>query len=173
MSKFLSVFFIFLFASPALAFGKLAFIDIKRIESEAIVTKNLKKSFEDAGAKLDKEVEKERAQFEKKVEQFKKAAATLTNEANDKKQLELQAEAKKIELKLQSKATSIEEAKRNALDKINEKIKVIAEKISAKEGYEAVLTSTFVIYYPTSADITKSVISNLDKEMKTVPFSVK
>lgn len=154
-------------------FAKIAVVDIKQIEEDAIVTKNLKSQIMKAAEELEKEVTTARADMEKKVSDLQKAASTLSAEAVEKRRNELQKEFLAVEGKLQEHDASIQEARMKALETINQKVKDIAKKLAEKREYEAVFASTFMIYYPSAIDITKDVINELNSEMKTVPFEVK
>lgn len=163
----------FLLIAYNFAFAKFAIVDIKQIEDEAVVTKNLKNQIAKAGEVLEKEVTDARAEMEKKVADLQKAASTLSSEAVEKRKGDLQKEFMAIEGSLQEHDAAIQEARTKALETINQKVKDIAKKIAEKRDYEAVFASTFIIYYPSALDITKDVINELNSEMKTVAFEVK
>lgn len=150
-----------------------AVIDIKKIEEDALVAKDLQKKIDEATQNLEKTILSEKERMEKKVADIQKIASTLSMEAQEKKRVELQKEVMEIETSLQQRDREIQEARIKALETINDKVKQISIKISKDKGYNAVLTSAFLVYYPASIDITKEVIESLNKEMKIVNFTIK
>jgi outer membrane protein len=161
---------ILLFTSSA--FAKFAVVDIKKIEDEAIVAKSLKEQLSKAGESLEVDINTAREKIEKKVADLQKIAPTLSPDATEKRKAELQKEFISIESELQTKENQIQEARMKALEEINDKIKSISEKIAKEKSFEMVFASNVLIYYSQESDITKDVISALNKEMKSVDIKL-
>lgn len=152
--------------------GNFAVVDMKQIEDGAHVMKHLKEKILHAGSQLEKSVSSETERMEKKVADLQRISSTLSAEAAEKKRSELQKEFVSVQGSLQEREKEIGEAKMKSLELVNDKVSQIATDIAKKNGYNSVLTAAFLVYYDSSLDITKDVLSVLNKEMKTVTFSL-
>ena len=146
--------------SNVLAGQKFAFVDLKKIEEESAVAKDLREYLTKKQAKLEVEVKKEKEKAQLKISEFQKNAG----KSNSAKQEKLQKELIEIDNLLQEKVKDLENIKNSALEKVNEKIRSASENIAEKKGYSAVFTTNAALYHDKSDDITDDVISKLSKE---------
>ena len=154
-------------------YAKFAVIDMKRIEEESLVAKDLKEKMMKASKELENTVQTSKEKIEKKVADLQKIASTLSPENVEKKRNELQKEFMSIEASIQQKDAELQEKRIAALEEINSKIKEVSAKIAKQKSIEIIFTNTLVVYYDekTEVDITKDVISMLNKELKKSSFN--
>ena len=155
------------------AYAKIAVIDMRKIEDESLVAKDLKEKIIKASKELENTVQVAKNKIDMKVADLQKIAPTISPESVEKKRNEIQKEFLSIESSIQQRDAELQEKRISALEEINDKIKLVSAKIAKQKNIDLVLVNTLIVYYNDSGDIdiTKDVITELNKEIKKSSFN--
>lgn len=146
-------------------------VDVKKIEEEAAVVKYIKTKIDKKQQKLQDEVEKERNIAQKKIADLQKIGNSISKDAFEKKQKNLEKELAATEQKLQNKARDFQNLQLEIVTKVDDKIREITAQIAKKEGYSVVISSASLLYASDSINITDDVLKALNREMSTIEVS--
>ena len=166
MKCLLKVFLTLFLLSAALVRAEVSIgvIDLQKIlatvKEGKDINDKLKKSFEDKKAILKKEEEK----LKKEQEEFIKQAALLSSDAKVKKEVDLQQKIGALQKKSMDYQKEISDQEANLKKPLLEKIKVIIEDISAKEGVDLTVevSASPIVYAKNKKNLTDAIIKAYD-----------
>lgn len=166
--KMVSVLFAVVFASVAAqAQFKMAFVDTQKAIQDSKMGKKAKSELEKEGEKKKKELDKKKVDIEKMRDDLEKKRSLLSEEAFNKKAQELQEETFKFQQIVGKSQNELQKKENDLLGPIADKMKSIIEKIAKEKGFSMVIQTNpvqqNVIYGADDVNITKDVISAMDK----------
>jgi len=164
----------FAFASVAMAQSTILVVDQARVIRESSVGKHISTQLKSIGATMESElkakaspVESERDRLVNELKGLDQAALKSRPDLQKRAQdIMVKGQGAQIEAQYLQRELQITEAK--ALKQVNEKIATILEKIVAERGASIILDRSLVIYGGKTADVTDTVISRLNSQMRTV-----
>ena len=161
-------------SATAMAQSTILVVDQSRVIRESTVGKHIATQLKSIGTSMESELKAKASPIESErdrlVNELKnmdqnalKSRPDLQKRAQDlvQKGQSTQVEAQYLQRELQ-----ITEAK--AMKQVNERVAKILEKIVAERGADIILDRSLVIYGGKTADITETVLSRLNSEMRTV-----
>ncbi len=162
--RIVALLFVLLMIAPVYA-QKIALVDLKEVASQANELKARMKELEALQAKGQKEIDAKEAELAKLQEEMEKTAKMpgATDEAKamlyekaQKKYAEYQKLVMQRQKELSEKAEPIQK-------KFVEKVRKIAQTIAVKKGYDIVIPAEQALYFNDKFDITKDVVSEINK----------
>ena len=165
-----------LFSASAFAQSTILVVDTGRVLRDSDVGKHIKRQLETIGKSMESEAKAKASPLESKGKSLEaqlkgKTRASLQTDTALKAQLQSfqkDQQAVKVDLAFKQKEMQITEAK--AVQKVQERLRVILEAIVAERNADVVLERSLVIYGD-PVDVTDTVISRLNSQMKTVPVT--
>lgn len=162
------------FAGVALAQSTILVVDQNRIIRESSVGKHVAKQMESIGKTMESELKAKatpiQSDRDRLMNELKNmdAAALKSRPDLQKRAQDLQVKGQKaqVEAAYLQQEMKITEAK--AMKQVNEKVAKILEAVVAERNADVILDRSLVIYGGKSTDVTDTVISRLNSQLRTV-----
>ena len=172
MLRLLPVFLLFMFIEVLHAEVKLSMIDANKIGEESIAFKTAMEKIKSKAEESDKDAMKMQKEFTKKYETLGKQKNVLSADEYNKKSDALNKEVEKEEKVLYAQRANLDKAYREANEALSKKTKAIIEKIAKEKGITIVFDKSTAIYSEASIDITKEVVSEVNKQLKSIDINL-
>ncbi len=165
-----------LFSASAFAQSTILVVDTGRVLRDSEVGKHIKRQLETIGKSMESEAKAKASPLESKgksLEAQLKGKSIDSLKGDTALQAQLQSfrkdqQAVKVDLAYKQKEMQITEQK--AVQKVQDRLRVILKSIVAERNADVVLERSLVIYGD-PVDVTDTVISRLNSQMKTVPVT--
>ena len=165
-----------LFSASAFAQSTILVVDTSRVLRDSEVGKHIKRQLETIGKSMESEAKAKASPLESKGKSLEaqlkgKTRASLQTDTALQAQIksfQQDQQAVKVDLAYKQKEMQITEGK--AVQKVQERLRVILKSIVAERNADVVLERSLVIYGD-PVDVTDTVISRLNSQMKTVPVT--
>jgi len=160
--------------NAAMAQSTILVVDQSRVLRDSDVGKHVKRQIESIGKQMEAEM---KAQVTPIVDERARLMAELKNMNAEalksrpdlqKRAVSLQEKNQKSQLEVKYKQTELQITEKKALAKINERLVTIIKAIVDEKQADVVLDRSMVIFTGPNSDITDTVISRLNSQMKTV-----
>lgn len=162
------------FSVSATAQSTVLVVDQTRVLRDSDVGKHIKRQLQSIGKQMGTEMKSQTSPLmterDRLVKQLKgmDAAALKTRPDLEKKAIKLQSDFEKSKLEEAYKQKELQVTEQKALAKVNAKLTTILEAIVKERRADVLLDRSLVIYTGKSVDITETVISRLNSQMRTV-----
>ena len=165
-----------LFSASAFAQSTILVVDTGRVLRDSDVGKHIKRQLETIGKSMESEAKAKASPLESKgksLEAQLKGKSIDSLKGDTALQAQLQSfrkdqQAVQVDLRYKQKEMQITEQK--AVQKVQDRLRVILKSIVADRNADVVLERSLVIYGD-PVDVTDTVISRLNSQMKTVPVT--
>ena len=165
-----------LFSATAMAQSTILVVDTSRVLRDSEVGKHIKRQLETIGKSMESEAKAKASPLQSKGKTLEaqlkgKTVASLQNDTALQAQIQSfkkDQQAVQVDLAYKQKELQLTESK--AVAKVQERLRVILKAIVAERNADVVLERSLVIYGD-PADVTDTVISRLNSQLKTVPVS--
>lgn len=153
-------------AAAVAASPKIAVVDLQRVLEESIVGKaskaNLDKSMKEAKARL----EIERIKMEQMQQELQKQKSLLSAEAWSNRRMAFMKAERDFQRQVADSQEELQARTAQNVQKIMDQVTRIAAEIAADKGFDFVIEKDvrFVLYADSGIDVSKEVISALDKK---------
>ncbi len=164
----------FAFASAAFAQSTILVVDQGRVLRESSVGKHIAKQVETIGKSMQSEIKATaspiKSDRDRLMAELKNmdAAALKGRPDLQKRAQALMEKGQKTQVEAAYKQRELQITEAKAMKQVNEKLAKILEKVVAERGADIILDRSLVIYGGKSTDITDTVISRLNSQMRTV-----
>lgn len=164
------------FSASAMAQSTILVVDTGRVLRDSDVGKHIKRQLDTIGKSMESEAKAKASPLESKgksLEAKLKGKSVASLQGDTALQAQIQSfkkdqQAVQVDLAYKKKELQITEGK--AVQKVQERLRVILKAIVAERNADVVLERSLVIYGD-PADVTDTVISRLNNQLKTVPVS--
>lgn len=176
MKKALVLFLLVVGMQPAAAFAQdIATINIQSILRDSAAAKSTKQQIEAKRDQYQDELKKIEDKLHKEDQELAEQRSLLSPEALEQKSREFRSKITEAQKDVQQKKLRLDAAYANALNTIQEAVLKIVEKMSKDKGFVAVVPTSQLLYAQPQLDITKEVLTQLDKDLPkvTVDFNAK
>ncbi len=165
-----------LFSASAMAQSTILVVDTGRVLRDSEVGKHIKRQLETIGKSMESEAKAKTSPLESKgktLEAQLKGKTMASLQSDTALQAQIQSfkkdqQAVQVDLAYKQKEMQITEGK--AVQKVQERLRVILKAIVAERNADVVLERSLVIYGD-PVDVTDTVISRLNSQMRTVPVT--
>jgi len=166
----------FIFAASAMAQSTILVVDTQRVLRDSEVGKHIARQLKTIGSSMEAEAKAKASPLESKgksLEAQLKGVTPQSLQANTALQQQIKSfrqdqQAVQVDVAYKQKEMQITEAK--AVQKVQERLRGILKSIVAERNADVVLERSLVIYGD-PVDVTDTVISRLNAQMKTVPVT--
>lgn len=164
----------FAFASVAMAQSTILVVDQSRVIRESSVGKHVATQLKSIGTSMESELKAKAAPVEsdrdRLVNELKglDQAALASRPDLQKRAQDIMQKGQTAQLEAQYLQRELQITEGKALKQVNDKVATILEKLVAERGADIILDRSLVIYGGKTSDVTDTVISRLNSEMRTV-----
>jgi len=164
----------FAFSATAFAQSTILTIDQNRILRESEVGKHIKRQMESIGKSMESEIKASTSPLtserDRLVNELKSmdAAALKSRPDLQKRAQDLAAKGQKQQVEAKYKQAELKITEQKAIKKVNERLAKILEAIVAERKADIILDRSLVIYGGKTTDVTNTVLSRLNSQMRTV-----
>jgi outer membrane protein len=162
------------FAGSALAQSTILVVDQGRVIRESSVGKHIAAQMKSIGASMESElkasatpIQSERDRLMAELKNMD-AAALKSRPDLQKRAQDLMEKGQKTQVEAAYKQRELQVTEAKAMKQVNEKLAKILEAVVAERNADVILDRSLVIYGGKSTDITDTVISRLNSQMRTV-----
>lgn len=150
--------------SPALAAGKIGFVDLQKALNLSKAGKNAKTSITEKVKEFEVKIEGQQNELKKLKEELEKQAVLLSADARAAKERDYQQKLKDFQRFTKDRQEELQQLDAQYTNQIVEKLLEMAQDIAKKDGFDLLLErgSGGVIYGAESIDITDKLIAASD-----------
>lgn len=173
----LALLFAVLSVSTAAAQTTILIVDQNRVMRDSEVGKHIKRQLESIGKSMEAEMKPQQAALKSDSERlFSELKSMSVDALKSRPDLQQRARAfeekrNKAQLEAKYKQAELQRTEQKALIQVNQKLESILKALVAERNADVIIDRTIVIYGGERADVTDTVISRLNAQMKTVPVS--
>ncbi len=143
-ARFALLFSLFI-ATPAWA-GKTAVVDFQRAVMETTEGKAAQERLDSMYSTRKAEIDKLRKQLEKELEDYQSKALILSEDSREATEKDLMAKQQKFETLYGQYQTEMQQTYYTLLSDLDEKMRLLTEKIAKEKAYDVVLDRAAVVY---------------------------
>jgi outer membrane protein len=162
-------------SSAAFAQSTILVVDQGRVIRDSSVGKHVAKQIESIGKSMESElkasaspIQSERDRLMSELKSMD-AAALKSRPDLQKRAQDLVQKGQKTQVEAAYKQRELQVTEAKAMKQVNEKLAKILEAVVAERNADVILDRSLVIYGGKSTDITDTVISRLNSQLRTVP----
>lgn len=152
--------------ADAMAPAKIAIVDIEKAIKQTSAGQKMSKELQVEFDKKKNEFTKRDGDLRKMFEDLEKKKSLLTDEARQKKAMELQQEQIKFQKEVAESETRIRTKERNLIEPIAKKMEEIIDRVAKDGGYTAILDRRAILWGSKAADLTEAVVKEFEKAKK-------
>lgn len=166
-----------LMSASAFAQSTILIVDQGRVIRDSEVGKHIARQLESIGKSMESEMKASTAPLtserDRLVAELKNMDASAVQSRPDLQQRakDLMTKGQKQQLEARYKQQELAITEQKALKQVNEKLAKVLEAIVAERGADIILDRSLVIYGGKTADVTDTVISRLNSQLRTVTVS--
>lgn len=154
--------------SRAQSANDIATINIQAILRESAAAKSAKKQIDAKRDTYQAELKKIEDKLRKEDQALAEQRSLLSPEALEQKAREFRTQVTEAQKDVQEKRERLGEAYNKAVGDIQEAVMKIVEKMAAEKGFKVVIPTNNLVYATSELDITKPVLTQLDKNLPKV-----
>jgi len=165
-----------LLSATAMAQSTILVVDTGRVLRDSDVGKHIARQLETIGKSMEAEAKAKASPLESKGKSLEaqlkgKTMASLQGDTALQQQIQtFRQDQQKVAIDLQYKQQEMKITEAKAVQKVQERLRTILKSIVAERNADVVLERSLVIYGD-PVDVTDTVISRLNSQMKTVPVT--
>ena len=148
-----------------------AVLDVQRILIDALAVKNIREQITKYGTSFEQEIEKERKEIRTANQELARQRTILSPEAFAEKRRKFEQRVVEVQRLVQQRQRELDKSRNEAMIVVNKAYTGIISKIANERNLAVILRKNQTAYAVTSLDLTKEVLSRLDKELPTVKVS--
>lgn len=149
---------------PAVA----AVIDYQRILQEASAARSMRDQIDARREAYQAEIDREEARLRKAEQDFAKQRSVLTPEAQAERRRQFEQEVVEVQRMVQERRRALDRASALALNEVKEALIEIVTGIADEKGFNIVLSSSEVLFFARTIDLTEDVLADLDERLPDV-----
>lgn len=164
----------FSLTNTAFAQSTILVLDQGRVIRDSSVGKHIANQMKSISKSMEEELKKSakplKSERDRLMSELKSMDATALKSRPDleKRAKDLMAKGQKTQVEAAYKQRELQITEAKAMKKVNEKLAKILESVVAERNADIILDRSLVIYGGKSTDITETVISRLNSQMRTV-----
>jgi outer membrane protein len=181
MKKITALFIALIFATQAWAANgakknadlKIAVVNSHMLIEHSKAFGHIRKQIEDKGKSFNTNAKKDEEKLKKEFEELETKSRAMSKDAYEQKRQELSQKAQEFNTRAYNDRTLIDNAFSKAVASLQDKAREVLEKKVKEEGYDLVLNNTSLLFSDDRYDITKELLTKLNKVAPTVEVSFK
>jgi outer membrane protein len=151
---------------------KIAVIDFQAAVENSKTGKEFLTKLDDSHQMHHDNMQQKAEIINKEKDALQKKQSVLSPEAFEKERMQFESKVNDFQKQMQLQSNSLEKARLDGNNQLINQIEKIIEKISEKKGFILVIPSSATIYVSKTIDITSDVIDHLNKDVQKIDFKV-
>lgn len=160
-------------AVPAHAELKVAVVDVNKLLSDSKAAKAVQSQIDEKRKSFMSEVETAEKKLRDEISALEKKRDSMSKEELAQKGRELTESRMAARKQIEDKKSKLDAAYTDTMGKLTQAIYNVCQKIATDRGIDLVITRQNIIVGNMSLDITKDVLTELDKTLPTLSLDVK
>ncbi len=148
-----------------------AVIDVQKILVDASAVKNIRDQITTFGTQFEQEIEKERNEIRTANQELARQRTILSPEAFAEKRRKFEQRVVEVQRLVQQRQRELDKSRNEAMIVLNKAYTEIVWKIANELNLAVILRKSQTAYAIPTLDITKDVLTRLDKKLPTVKVS--
>ncbi|MGV3278206.1 OmpH family outer membrane protein [Rickettsiales bacterium LUAb2] len=148
--------------------GNYAVINVMEIMNQSTAVNDIKKQVDIYKASLQKQAEVEQNKLKQNEQDLIKKQGDMAPKDFEKAKADFQNTVQNTQKSFYDKSASLDKVSSDALNVVQQKVGAILAKIAKDNKYDVVYQSNALAYYPNNKDVTKQVVSELNKSLTKV-----
>lgn len=153
--------------------GKIAVVDVQYLISNSKAGKSIRNQLEKQRNAYRSQIEKQESELRKAEKELVSQQTTLSKEAFLEKRKAFQEKVMSAQRSVQQRRTAFDKAYTTAMEKLREHIVKIVADVAGKNNISLVLNRQEVVLVEEKMDMTKQILSTLDKNVSYIPVNIK
>ena len=153
---------------PAFAVDNFGVVDVQKIMRDAKSANSVRDQVQKQQKKFQQESDKKEKELQKADQELAKQRSLLSQEAFEEKYKEFRKKVADAQKDYQGKRVKLDKALAKALADIQKNVLDIVKEVAKEKKLSAVFPTAQMLYADESRDITKEVMSRLDKQLSKV-----
>lgn len=162
----------FAVATPAQAASEFRIVNMQTIITEAKAAKDVGKRIDSAEKKLKDYVSSHDEELRGKFQKLQENRSLLSPEDFKAKNNNLNSQVSSFQVEARQKGLSIRKAQNEALVQIQKAVIDIVKTLSKEQGFDIALPGAQVLFHADNLDITKEVITRLNKKLPSIKIDL-
>jgi Skp family chaperone for outer membrane proteins len=143
--------------------AEIAVVDTQYVFENAEITKKVNEEILEMTKKVKDEIRKEETLLAKQQEELIAKKSVLSKDVYSQKETELKQNIMEFRKKLKQTQKELNVENKKKKQEIAEKISLAVDSIAKANGYDAVISKTFLMYNKDSIEITDKVLAEVNK----------
>ena len=165
------IIFLFSYSNYLYANEKIVFIDIEYIYANSTVGKKINSEIEKKTKDLENQFNKNKKTVDDSKDKLSKQKNVLSEEEFKKKIKELENNIKSLNSSISQKNNEIIKFKQNAKNKFLIELNKILQNYATQNSINLIINKDNILLGKNNLDVTKAILSILDKEVKTIKIN--
>lgn len=149
----------------------IAVIDVQKILIDALAVKNIRQQITKYGTSFEEEIEKDRKEIRTANQELARQRTILSPEAFAEKRRKFEQRVVEVQRLVQQRQRELDKSRNEAMMVVNKSYTEIVWKIANELNLAVILRKSQTAYAIPTLDITKEVLTRLDKKLPTVKVS--
>ncbi len=149
----------------------IAVIDVQKILIDALAVKNIRQQITKYGTSFEEEIEKDRKEIRTANQELARQRTILSPEAFAEKRRKFEQRVVEVQRLVQQRRRELDKSRNEAMMVVNKSYTEIVWKIANELNLAVILRKSQTAYAIPTLDITKEVLTRLDKKLPTVKVS--
>ena len=163
--------FLFLYSNYSYSEEKIVFIDIEYIYANSTVGKNINSEIEKKTKDLEKQFNKNKKTVDDSKDKLSKQKNVLSEEEFKNKIKELENNIKNLNDSISKKNSDLIKFKENARNKFLIELNKILQNYAKQNSINLIISKNNILLGKNNLDVTKAILTILDKEVKTIKIN--
>jgi len=138
--------------------AKIAVVDLQRVLMVSKPGKSAQADLKKQGDQIEEDFKAKETEIRNLKERLEREALVMSREMREEKEREYRIKIGDFEMLRKKRITELKELEGRLVNKIREDLMEIMEETGKKEGYLLIMDKAVAYYYPTTIDITDSII---------------
>jgi len=148
-----------------------AVIDYQRIMRDAAAAQSIREQIEARRRAYQEEISKEEQRLHEADKAFAEQRSVLSPEAYAEKRRDFEQEVAEVQRLVQERRRELDRTAAAALNEVKQALIEIVTSIAEERGFNLVLSSSEVLFFSRSIDLTEEVLAKLDDRLPDVRLS--
>lgn len=146
----------------------IAVVNMPELFEKSLAIKSVKDQLERISETIQAEMNKKERELKNEEEQIISKQATLSQEAYQREVEKFSDKVNKEHNIVQNKKMKLDRANAEAMEKVYDRIGEIIKQLAKKHNFKIAQSSTQIIWYDETLDITADILEQLNKSLKSV-----
>ncbi len=148
--------------------SEIAVLDVEKIVRDSTVMQDIQKKVSKKQEEYQKDVNKKQKALEAEQKKIEGKKNVLAKDALDKEVADFEKKVEDLKQYVDTKQNNLKKASLEAMSKVNDKIKDIISDIAKEKNLDVIVPAAQSLYYKETLDISSEVLTRLNKKITKI-----